>query len=184
MSTDLDDKGTTPLSEDEVFESQIERAKAGDASAGRGLLRSIARGLGDGSLHPLLAQYHADCLWSHVQLGVSLDRALHVYSYQVQSTTFDPVELAAVFELLVEFGGMKKGVARAWIKTHIGASKKITENASAAVDIQALDRFEPGDAGQTDPVDGGGYRRARYLDLLLHTAGSMRRIVVEGVELK
>ena len=184
MSNGLTDEDMNAPSKDEIIENQIERAKAGDASAARELLRRIAHGLGSGNLHPLLAQYHADCLWNHVQLGVSLDRALHVYRYQIKSTTFDPVELAAVFELLVEFAGMKKGEARAWIKTHIGASKKITENASAAVDIQALDTFEPGEAGQTDSADAEPYRRARYLDLLLHTAGSMRRIVVEGVALK
>ena len=184
MSTDRDDKDTDLQSEDESIGNRIERAKAGDASAGRELLRSISLGLSCGKLHPLLAQYHADCLWNHIQLGVSLERALHVYRYQIKSTNFDPIELAAVFELLIEFAGMKKGEAKAWIKSHIGASKKITENASAAVDIQALDSLDLGGEGQTEPPDPELYRRARYLDLLLHTAGSMRRIVVEGVALK
>ena len=159
----------------------IERAEAGDATAGRELLRAISLGLSRGDLHPALARYHADCLWNHVQLGISLERALHVYKYQVQATAHDPVELAAVFELLVEFGGMKKGAARSWIKTNVGASKQTTESAHAAVNLKALDAFDERMTGQGDSPDAERYRRARYLDLLLHTAGSLRRLVSDVV---
>jgi hypothetical protein len=172
--------------QDDVTPSEIElieRAEAGDASAGRELLRAISLGLSRGDLHPTLARYHADCLWNHVQLGISLERALHVYKYQIKAMAHDPVELAAVFELLVEFAGMKKGAARSWIKDHIGASKQTTESAHAAVNLKALDAFDDSMAGQTDSRDAALYRRARYLDLLLHTAGSMRRVVSEVVAL-
>jgi hypothetical protein len=155
----------------------IERARAGDAVAGRELLRIISLGLRRGDLHPQLAAYHADCLWNHVHLGLSLERALHVYKYQVNPTAYDPIELAAVYELLLEFADMKKGEAKAWIKGHIGASKKTTENATAAVNIKALDAFDIGDQERAGSPDTEAYRRERYLDLLLHTAGSMRKIV-------
>ncbi len=170
--------------ESSAEEALIERARSGDAAAGRKLLRSISVGLMKGELHPALAAYHADCLWDYVHLGVSLERALHVYTYQSEAAEYDPVELAAVFELLTEFGGMKKSAARAWMKDHIGAAKKLTESASAAVNIMALEDFEqPGkDAPDASPSE--AYRRQRYLDLLLHTAGSLRKFVVGSVVLK
>ena len=175
-----DPAGGEPISE----EALIERARSGDAAAGRRLLRIISIGLMKGELHPALAAYHADCLWDYVHLGVSLERALHVYTYQSQAAEFDPVELAAVFELLTEFGGMKKGEARAWVKEHIGAGKKVTENASAAVNIMALEDFErPGEKGGESSAS-EAYRRQRYLDLLLHTAGSLRKFVVGSLVLK
>lgn len=177
MSDDSSDQDRAPPSEDEL----IERARAGDAAAGRELLRSISLGLSGGGLHPRLAAYHADCLWNHVHLGISLERALHVYKYQINPTAYDPIELAAVYELLLEFADMKKGEAKAWIKSHIGASKKTTENAMAAVNIKALDAFEMNGEGQTGSEGAEPYRRQRYLDLLLHTAGSMRRIVSEVI---
>ena len=177
MSNGTADPDTGPPSEHEL----IERARAGDAMAGRELLRSISLGLSRGDLHPQLAAYHADCLWNHLHLGISLERALHVYKYQINPTAYDPIELAAVYELLLEFADMKKGEAKAWIKTHIGASKKITENAMAAVNIKALDAFEIGAQEQGDLPDAELYRRQRYLDLLLHAAGSMRRAVAEVV---
>jgi hypothetical protein len=158
-------------------EELIERARAGDALAGRELLRNISLGLSRGDLHPQLAAYHADCLWNHVHLGVSLERALHVYKYQINPTAYDPIELAAVYELLLEFADMKKGEAKAWIRHNIGAGKKTTENATAAVNIKALDAFDIGDEEQAASQGTEGYRRERYLDLLLHTAGSMRKIV-------
>jgi hypothetical protein len=96
----------------------------------------------------------------------------------------DPVELAAVFELLTEFGGMKKSQARTWIKEHIGAGKKVTENASAAVNIMALENFEQPAEHARDASPTEAYRRQRYLDLLLHTAGSLRKFVVGSVVLK
>ena len=176
MSAEPSGHDDTP-SEDEL----IERAEAGDATAGRELLRAISLGLSRGDLHPTLARYHADCLWNHVQLGISLERALHVYKYQIKAMAHDPVELAAVFELLVEFGGMKKGAARSWIKNNIGAGKQTTESAHAAVNLKALDVFDESAAGKADSPDAELYRRARYLDLLLHTAGSMRRLVSEVV---
>jgi len=159
-----------------VIREEITAARSGDAAAGRALLQRISLGLSRGDLHPLLADYHADCLWSHLRLGVSLERALHVYRYQEKPTAHDPVELAAVFELLVEFGGMKKGAAKGWIKQHLGAAKQTTEAAAAAVDIRALDVPDDGDAASK------AYRRARYLDLLLHTAGSLRRAVGPALE--
>jgi len=171
-------------SAEEIIQYEIERAEAGDATAGRDLLRTISLGLASGKLHPLLAAYHADCLWNHIQLGVSLERALHVYKYQIKSSGFDPIELAAVYELLIEFAGMKKGEARDWIKNHIGANKKTVENAIAAVDVKTLDSLDLNDAQQVNTPDPKLFRRERYLDLLLHTAGSMRRVVVEDVALK
>ena len=162
-----------PSAEEEL----IERARAGDAVAGRELLRRISLGLSDGDLHPQLAAYHADCLWNHLHLGVSLERALHVYKYQIDPMAFDPIELAAVYELLLEFAGMKKGEAKSWIKSHIGAGKKTTENAAAAVNIKALDAFDSKVEGRESPPEPEPFRRERYLDLLLHTAGSMRRLV-------
>lgn len=165
-------------------EALIERARSGDAVAGRKLLRSISIGLMKGELHPALATYHADCLWDYVHLGVSLERALHVYTYQTQATEFDPVELAAVFQLLTEFGDMKKSEARAWVKEHIGAGKKVTENASAAVNIMALEDFEQPGEQVSDSSTSEAYRRQRYLDLLLHTAGSLRKFVVGSLVLK
>jgi len=173
MSGDSVDRDIGQSSEEEL----IERARAGDALAGRELLRSISIGLSRGDLHPQLAAYHADCLWNHVHLGISLERALHVYKYQINPTAYDPIELAAVYELLLEFADMKKGEAKAWIRGHIGASKKTTENATAAVNIKALDSFDIGGEEQTGSPDNEAYRRERYLDLLLHTAGSMRKIV-------
>jgi hypothetical protein len=184
VGTNQPDDDTGQPSDDEIIAYAIESAEAGDAEAGRELLRHVALGLASGKLHPLLAAYHADCLWNHIQLGVSLERALHVYKYQIRSTGFDPIELAAVFELLTEFAGMKKGEARNWIKDHIGAGKKVTENANAAVDIQALGSPDPGQTAKTNPSDPVRFSRERYLDLLLHTAGSMRKVVVEGVDLK
>ena len=181
MSIDPSGRDSDLSSGDEVIERAIERAKGGDSAAGRELLRSISLGLSNGDLHPLLAAYHADCLWSHVYLGISLERALHVYKYQIKSTAYDPIELAAVLELLVEFADMKKGEAKAWIKSHIGASKKTTENADAAVDIKALNSFEEDGSGHIDSPDPELYRRQRYLDLLLHTAGSMRKTVSEVI---
>jgi hypothetical protein len=175
------DSGDKEPSTEEVL---IERARSGDAVAGRQLLRSISVGLMKGELHPALAAYHADCLWDYVHLGVSLERALHVYTYQSQATEYDPVELAAVFELLTEFGGMKRSQARTWIKEHIGAGKKVTENASAAVNIMALENFEQPAGHEDDASPTGAYRRQRYLDLLLHTAGSLRKFVVGSVMLK
>ena len=177
MSGDSVDEDAGPLSEEEL----IERARAGDAVAGRELLRSISLGLSRGNLHPQLAAYHADCLWNHVHLGISLERALHVYKYQVKPTAYDPIELAAVYELLLEFGNMKKGEAKAWIKGHIGASKKTTENATAAVNIKSLDTFGLGDQEKAGSPDTEAFRRERYLDLLLHTAGSMRKFVSDVV---
>lgn len=165
-------------------EGLIERARSGDAAAGRKLLRSISVGLMKGELHPALAAYHADCLWDYVHLGVSLERALHVYTYQSQATDFDPVELAAAFELLIEFGGMKKSEAKVWIKQHIGAGKKTTENASAAVNVMALENFEQAEENVPDSSTPETYRRQRYLDLLLHTAGSLRKFIVGSVVLK
>jgi transcriptional antiterminator Rof (Rho-off) len=170
MSGDSADPDIGQPSEEEL----IERARAGDALAGRELLRRISLGLSRGDLHPQLAAYHADCLWNHVHLGISLERALHVYKYQINPTAYDPIELAAVYELLLEFTDMKKGEAKAWIRSHIGASKKTTENAMAAVNIKALDAFDIGGEAQAGSEE---YRRERYLDLLLHTAGSMRKIV-------
>ena len=180
MSDDPSARGDATPAELEL----IERAEAGDASAGRELLRAISLGLTRGDLHPTLAKFHADCLWNHVQLGISLERALYVYRYQIKATAHDPVELAAVFELLVEFAGMKKGAAKSWIKTNIGASKQTTESAHAAVNLEALNTIDDSASGQADPHEAERYRRARYLDLLLHTAGSMRRIVSEVVALK
>ena len=162
----------------------IERARTGDVAAGRELLRAISVGLMNGNLHPALAAYHADCLWDHVHLGISLERALHVYSYQSRAAEFDPIELAAVFELLVEFGGMKKGEARAWIKENIGAGKKATENASLAANIKALNDFERVGKEDDGTSSAERYRRQRYLDLLLHTAGSLRKFVVGSVALE
>ena len=170
MSGDSADPDIGQPSEEEL----IERARAGDALAGRELLRRISLGLSRGNLHPQLAAYHADCLWNHVHLGISLERALHVYKYQINPTAYDPIELAAVYELLLEFTDMKKGEVKAWIKTQIGASKKTTENATAAVNIKALDAFDISGEAQVGSEE---YRRERYLDLLLHTAGSMRKIV-------
>lgn len=161
----------------------IERARTGDVAAGRELLRAISVGLMKGNLHPALAAYHADCLWDHVHLGISLERALHVYAYQSRAAEFDPIELAAVFELLVGFGGMKKGEAKDWIKENIGAGKKATENASLAANIKALDDFEQFGKKEGDS-SGERYRRQRYLDLLLHTAGSLRKFVVSSVALE
>lgn len=178
MSSKPAGKGPSPE------EALIERARSGDAAAGRQLLRSISVGLMKGELHPALAAYHADCLWDYVHLGVSLERALHVYTYQSQATEFDPVELAAVFELLIEFGGMKKNEAKSWIKLHIGAGKKVTENASAAVNIMALENFEQPEEKVRESSTPETYRRQRYLDLLLHTAGSLRKFVVGSVVLK
>jgi len=177
MGIDPTEDDAESSSIEELIEQEIARAEEGDAAAGRELLLSISHGLTRGNLHPMLAKYHADCLWNHVQLGISLERALHVYKYQIKATAFDPIELAAVFELLVEFGDMKKGDARAWIKSHIGASKKAIENASAAVDIKALEAAALGGSESDQEL----YRRQRYLDLLLHTAGSMRRIVSEAI---
>ena len=164
---------------DAQIRQQIANARAGDVAAGRELLQQISLGLSSGELHPLLAEYHADCLWNHLRLGVSLERAMHVYKYLEKPTAYDPIELAAVFELLVEFANMKKGAAKAWIKQHIGAGKQTTENAAVAVNIKALDAGADGvEAG----ADSREYRRARYLDLLLHTAGSMRKAVSEALE--
>ena len=170
---------TSTAAVDKVIRQEIEQARAGDAAAGRELLQRISIGLSNGDLHPLLAEYHADCLWNHLRLGVSLERALHVYRYLEKPTAYDPIELAAVFELLVEFGGMKKGAARGWIKDNIGAGKQVTESAAAAVNIKSLDAF---DDASGDRVDAKAYRRARYLDLLLHTAGSLRRSVGEVLD--
>jgi len=178
MSADSSGTDVTPA-EAEL----IERAEAGDATAGRELLRTISVGLTRGDLHPTLAKYHADCLWNHVQLGISLERALHVYRYQIKATAHDPVELAAVFELLVEFADMKKGAAKSWIKANVGASKQTTESAHAAVNLKALNTIDDSVAGQADPSEVESYRKARYLDLLLHTAGSMRKMVSELVSL-
>lgn len=180
MSDDPSAQGKDTAAELEL----IERAEAGDATAGRELLRAISLGLTRGDLHPALARFHADCLWNHVQLGISLERALYVYRYQVKAMAHDPVELAAVFELLVEFAGMKKGAAKSWIKTNIGASKQTTESAHAAVNLKALNTIDDSVVGQADSSDAERDRRARYLDLLLHTAGSMRILVSEVVSLK
>lgn len=179
MSGDSTDREIGKPSEEEL----IERARTGDVIAGRELLRNISLGLSRGDLHPQLAAYHADCLWNHVHLGISLERALHVYKYQINPTAYDPIELAAVYELLLKFTDMKKGEAKAWIRSHIGASKKLTENATAAVNIKALDAFDIGGEEQAVSSVTEAYRRERYLDLLLHTAGSMRKIV-SGVVLQ
>jgi len=177
MSTEPSGKESTPVSVDELIAHEIASARAGDATAGRELLHRISLGLSNGDLHPMLAEYHADCLWNHLRLGVSLERAMHVYRYQVKPTAHDPIELAAVFELLVEFAGMKKGAAKGWIKQNIGAGKQTTESAAAAVNIKALDTDE-----RAAGADSEAYRRARYLDLLLHTAGSMRRVVSAALD--
>ena len=179
MGTESSAAEATTISEDDVIRQEIEAARAGNAAAGRELLQRVSVGLGNGELHPLLAEYHADCLWNHLRLGVSLERAMHVYRYLEKPTAYDPIELAAVFELLVEFAGMKKGAARGWIKDNIGAGKQIVESAAAAVDIKSL--APPDDKG-ADRADARAYRRARYLDLLLHTAGSMRRAVSEVLD--
>ena len=179
MSTEPSKHQGAPDSVDELIAREIASARAGDAAAGRELLHRISLGLSNGDLHPMLADYHADCLWNHLRLGVSLERAMHVYKYQEKPTAYDPIELAAVFELLVEFAGMKKGAAKGWIKQNIGAGKQTTESAADAVNIKALDSADD-QAG--DGAGSGAYRRARYLDLLLHTAGSMRRVVSEALD--
>lgn len=139
--------------EEERIELVIERANRGDAEAGRDLLRECSTGLMTGHLSPKLADYLSDCLWSFVQDGIPLERALNVETDNVggRPEEYDLFQVIATDVLLRRFAGMGKEAAAGWIEDEGGPKKRTVQTMRTEADLakfESLDR-----------------------DLLLHTAG-------------